>query len=143
MKLKRFLTEMSMDEIHAEIKKFLKNNPNPKDSQIHALADKLGIDTHKFEEHVYMILGDMLKNENKDMVKGGKADKMDPQKIADKHGVSVDEINKQIEMGIKVELEHTDSKQLAREISMDHLMEIPDYYTRLTKMEKDAGVNDE
>ena len=43
-------------------------------------------------------------------------------------------------MGIKVEMEHVDDEELAKEISMDHLEEIPDYYDRLDKMEKDAGV---
>jgi len=41
-------------------------------------------------------------------------------------------------MGIKVELEHTNSKKLAKEIAMDHLAEIPDYYARLKKMEKEG-----
>ena len=40
--------------------------------------------------------------------------------------------------GIKVEQEHTGDKNLAREIAMDHLAEIPDYYTRLKKMEDAA-----
>ena len=41
-------------------------------------------------------------------------------------------------MGIKVEMEHVDDESLAREIALDHLFEIPDYYTRLDKMEKEA-----
>ncbi len=41
-------------------------------------------------------------------------------------------------MGIKVEQEHTTDKMTALEISTDHLEEIPDYYTRLEKMEKEA-----
>lgn len=45
---------------------------------------------------------------------------------------------KQIEMGIKVEMEHTDDKDLAKEIAKDHLTEFPDYYTRLKKMEDEA-----
>lgn len=44
---------------------------------------------------------------------------------------------KQIELGIKVEQEHTDDKALAKQIAKDHLVEIPDYYTRLKKMEED------
>ena len=43
-------------------------------------------------------------------------------------------------MGIKVEKEHTDKPGLAEEIAMDHLTEMPDYYTRLKKMEEKAGV---
>lgn len=75
---------------------------------------------------------------HEDKIKGGKADKMSKKDIADKFGITVDKIEKEIEMGIKVELEHTDSKKLAKEIAMDHLTEIPDYYTRLKKMEKEG-----
>lgn len=44
----------------------------------------------------------------------------------------------EIAMGIKVEYEHTNSKVIALKIALDHLAEIPDYYTRLAKMESDA-----
>lgn len=46
---------------------------------------------------------------------------------------------KQLKIGIDTELEHTDSKESAKEsakeIAKDHLSELPDYYTRLKKME--------
>lgn len=42
---------------------------------------------------------------------------------------------KQIEMGTKFEMEHTNSKKLAREIAMDHVTEFGTYYTELKKME--------
>ena len=74
----------------------------------------------------------------KDYIKGGKADKLSVEDIAKKHKVSVDKIEAQIEMGKKVELEHVKDEKLAKEIAMDHLEEIPDYYTRLKKMEKEA-----
>lgn len=45
---------------------------------------------------------------------------------------------KQLIMGEKIELEHTNNKAVARKIAIDHLKEIPDYYTRLVKMEKEA-----
>lgn len=67
----------------------------------------------------------------KDELKGGLADKNKPS----------DFDKKQLEMGIKVEMEHTDDKKLAREIAMDHLKEIPDYYTRLKDMEEEAEVS--
>jgi hypothetical protein len=41
-------------------------------------------------------------------------------------------------MGIEVELEHTNDRDIAREIALDHLFELPDYYTRLKNMEKEA-----
>jgi hypothetical protein len=44
----------------------------------------------------------------------------------------------QIAKGEKVELEHTTSRPLAHAIAKDHLAEIPDYYTRLKKMEAGA-----
>ena len=42
---------------------------------------------------------------------------------------------KQLEMGTKVEKEHTDDERAAREIAKDHLREHPKYYTYLKKME--------
>jgi len=73
-----------------------------------------------------------------DKIKGGKADKLSIEDIAKKHDVSVESIKGQIDMGKKIEMEHVDDIKLAEEISMDHLEEIPDYYTRLKKMEKEA-----
>ena len=40
-----------------------------------------------------------------------------------------------LEMGIKIELEHTEDKNLAREIAMDHLVEDPNYYQKLKQIE--------
>lgn len=58
-----------------------------------------------------------------------------PEKIALKHNVPLRMILKQLEMGIKVEHEHTKSSNLAKNIALQHLDEIPDYYTRLKKVE--------
>lgn len=55
--------------------------------------------------------------------------------IAKLHNVSVEHINKQIAMGKKVELEHTDNKEIATIIAKDHLVEDPNYYTKLKKVE--------
>ena len=41
-------------------------------------------------------------------------------------------------MGIPIEHEHTKDKDLATDIALQHLDEIPDYYTRLKKMETSA-----
>ena len=75
---------------------------------------------------------------SKDQIKGGLADKLSIEQIAEKHGVSVKSINKQIKKEIKVEMEHTDDKDKAAEIAKDHLTEDPKYYTRLAKMEDEA-----
>lgn len=58
-----------------------------------------------------------------------------PEQVADKHGVSVESILKQLEVGIKIEKEHTTSIKLAKKIALQHLGEIPDYYSKLKKME--------
>ena len=128
MRLRTFL-EGKMKQLHMEIEKFLKKNPKPKDKEIHALADKLGIEHSDFEEQVYMMLSDKLRE---DKVKGGRADKMKPEDFS----------ASELKMGIKIEMEHTDDATLAKEIAMDHLEEIPDYYTRLKKMEKEAGITE-
>ena len=74
--------------------------------------------------------------EQKDQIKGGLADNKTPEDIAKKHGVSVDYIKRQVEMGLKVEMEHTDDTDEAKKIAMDHLTEDPKYYTKLARMEK-------
>lgn len=56
-----------------------------------------------------------------------------PEQLAKKHGTSVSEINSQLDMGIKVEQEHTKDKTTAREIALDHLKEDPKYYSKLKK----------
>jgi len=75
----------------------------------------------------------------KDKIKGGLSDGMTPEDVAKKHKMSVKDIKAQIKMGIKVEMEHVNDAALAEEIALDHLFEIPDYYTRLDKMEKEAN----
>lgn len=47
---------------------------------------------------------------------------------------------KQLQKGIEIEMEHTNDPEKAKEIAKDHLTEIPDYYTRLEKMEKSTEV---
>jgi hypothetical protein len=61
-----------------------------------------------------------------------------PEQIAKKHRLDVSFIKKQLQIGEPIEHEHTKNRELAREIALQHLDEIPDYYTRLKKMEADA-----
>lgn len=67
--------------------------------------------------------------ERKDLVPGG---------IGDKTRVK-DVDPKQLAKGVRVEKEHTRNRDLAREIALDHLTEMGDYYTRLEKVEKKAS----
>lgn len=59
----------------------------------------------------------------KQQIKGGKGDKLSPKDVN----------QSQLAMGIKIEMEHTKDKQLAKEIALDHLAEDPQYYTKLKK----------
>jgi hypothetical protein len=60
------------------------------------------------------------------------------EQIAKKHRLDVSFIQKQLDMGEPIEHEHTQDHDLAKDIALQHLDEIPDYYTRLKKMEADA-----
>lgn len=118
---REFMTEGSKkdEEIYSAIMDFFADNPSPPDKDIHALAEKLGIDAHKFEAYIYSILGSVLGT--------GEAKK---KKFTEK-----DADEKELAMGTKIEMEHTKNKAVAKRIALDHLAELPDYYTRLTKME--------
>jgi hypothetical protein len=67
----------------------------------------------------------------KNKLVGGLSDKLTLKDIAQKHKVSIDHIKKQLIKGIKVEKDHTNDESKAREIAMDHLTELPDYYDKL------------
>ena len=60
------------------------------------------------------------------------------EQIAKKHRLDVSFIQKQLDMGEPIEHEHTGDHDLAKDIALQHLDEIPDYYTRLKKMEASA-----
>jgi flagellar hook assembly protein FlgD len=64
-------------------------------------------------------------------------------KYVGKHDYAPDsEFNtKELKMGVKVEMEHTNNRLVAELIAKDHLKEIKDYYTRLKKMEMEANRN--
>ena len=55
--------------------------------------------------------------------------------LAEKYNVSKANVNNELIKGIKVEMEHTDKVEVAREIALDHLSEKLDYYTLLKKVE--------
>lgn len=46
--------------------------------------------------------------------------------------------SEQLAKGVKIEHEHTNDSYLAKIIAKAHLSELPDYYTRLEKMEKEG-----
>jgi hypothetical protein len=73
--------------------------------------------------------------EIEDKINGGLSDNMSLSDISKKHKVGIEELKKQFIKGIKVEMEHTDDEQVAKEIALDHLYEDPKYYSKLSKIE--------
>ena len=118
-----WLEQLGVDNgsLQERVIEFFRENPNPTDNEIHEFAGNLGINKHKFEEVIYKLLGDIL----------GYGRSIGFEGEYDSH---------QLAMGIKVEMEHTNNKIISEKIAKDHLAEISDYYTRLDKMEKEAGV---
>jgi hypothetical protein len=88
--------------------------------------------------------------EESEVLKGGKADSKSLEDIAKKHDKKgyyhvddmVKSLKKQVEMGLPIEMDHTDNKDEALEIVKDHLWDNPNYYSKLKKAdvdEMDAG----
>jgi predicted acetyltransferase len=59
--------------------------------------------------------------------------------IAEKHGVSIEYLEEQLNKGLQHEKEHTDSDEVATSIALHHLAERPDYYEELEKMKLEDG----
>ena len=102
---------------------FFKSNPNPTGEQLHDWAEDSNYNVHEVEEIVYELATRLVK-----ILTGGEAEN---------RGVTEDDVDpKELKMGIKVEFEHIHDEEIAKEIALDHLAELPDYYTRLKKMEE-------
>jgi hypothetical protein len=116
-------------------------SPKEEDKKLDDLVDKM-FDTegpagkteerlHELDKHgsLFKQALDKLKGKHTDKLKGGLADDKKPSDFP----------AKAMDDGLHVELEHTDSRQLATEITMDHLTEDPKYYEKLEKMEAKTG----
>lgn len=115
--MKFIILEKSKKAIQNKVIEFFMRNPNPSDDKVHGFAERLGIEPDKLEGMIYGILSEIV---NFPKVKESEVNK------------------KELEMGIKVEMEHTTFPAIAKQIALSHLDEIPDYYTRLKKMESEG-----
>lgn len=82
---------------------------------------------YKFSEYSEML--ESKKVEWVDQIPGGEGDNLTPDDVD----------QKQLEIGIGVEKEHTNDEKIATEIALDHLAENPKYYTDLVE----KGIADE
>jgi hypothetical protein len=67
-------------------------------------------------------------SEEEDLV-SGEGDDMSVKDIADYHNEDSEKIKSEIEIGTKIEMEHSKSKKVAKEIATDNVYRISDYYT--------------
>jgi len=105
------------DSIKKKIMECFAKNENPPDAKIHKMAEKLGIEPDKMEESIYKLLSSFLsQGKSKDYT-----GEYDPEELR---------------MGIEVEMEHTNDRDIAERIARDHLAEFKHYYTALKKMEE-------
>jgi hypothetical protein len=119
--LKRYkLTEQEDPHMVKIVKNFFIKHQSPNDKLVHAFADKIGLEPSRLEDIAYGLLSTLLQVGKHKDVPDEQFDAM------------------QLNRGIEIEKEHTDDPELAKEIAKDHLAEIPDYYTRLDKMESEA-----
>lgn len=123
-KLEKILFEMETKDVKDKIIQWFMDNPYPPDEKIHSLAGELNIDPHKFEAIIYSLLSDFLSGGRSKNFKG----KYDPE---------------QLKLGVEVEKEHINNELIALKIAKDHLAEIPDYYTKLKKMEAASGIKEQ
>lgn len=105
---------------------FFAQNPAPNDEAYHEFAESQGIDIHQAEAAAYALAGKYVM-----FLRGGKSGGGQ----IDLSQVDPDQLNK----GIEVESEHTGDPVTAKKIALDHLVEFPDYYTRLAQMESSGG----
>jgi len=111
------------------IKQYIISHPHLDDEDFHKYAMKMGINKHEAEEAVYQMFNEVYNQDRLKELEGGAADNMTADDIAKKHNITLQELQKQINIGLKVEREHTKNEKQALEITLDHLCENAKYYT--------------
>lgn len=109
--------------------KFFNKNHNPDDESFHDFAESKGLNKHKLEAEAYELAT-------------GYARFLGDGRAKEKSITESDVDSGELSRGTEVETEHTPDKTTSKRIALDHLAEIPDYYTRLKKME-DAATSSE
>jgi len=124
-KIAQFLSK----DVEEDLINLLVKNPNPKDSVIHAWAEKNKKNVHKIEGEIYKLATIAAQ-----FLAGGRA--------KEKNFTEKDANKKELALGIKVEAEHIANKEIAKRIALDHLAESNSYYTALAEMEKKLSINE-
>ena len=131
--IKSNFTPGNIDELISDMQDILVTSKTKQDNSLSKAIDYLNSTIDIFEDvgaylyanRILKILTKIASDVWKDEMPGGLADKKTPKNFN----------QKTIEMGMKIEMEHTNDRHLATEIVMDHLIENPKYYDYLEKME--------
>ena len=153
----QFISELSKNDVH--VKEIMKFYDKGTYSTKKAVSIFVSGKANATKNQILDDLGDLDYNEiwdvmdhfklkleglnEADVVPGGLAKGLSLNDIAEKHGVSVDMMVAEFKKGIAVEMEHTTDREVAKEITLDHLFEDPKYYDKLAKVEEyidDKGV---
>jgi len=145
-----FIAELSKNDVH--VKEIMKFYDKGTYSTKKAVSIFVSGKTNATRNQILDDLGDLDYNEiwdvmdhfklklesvnEADVVPGGLAKGLSLNDIAKKHGVSVDMMVAEFKKGISVEMEHTTDREVAKEITLDHLFEDPKYYDKLKKVEE-------
>lgn len=73
-----------------------------------------------------------------DLAKKHSSDRKTKKQSSERIDKMYDHLERQLKKGIKVEMEHTNNKKIAKEITMDHLFEDPNYYNKLERLHRDS-----
>lgn len=84
---------------------------------------------------VHRVTGSLL-GEEEEKIPGGLSSGKTIQDVATHHDVDLKELRKELNRGVRVEMEHTPHRNVAKEIALDHLFEDPKYYTKLKNIEE-------
>ena len=103
-----------------EVLLFFRENPSASRQDLLALDKALGVTKDEIENLEFELCKALCSKIGKHVNHGEEA-------------VDKDELEK----GVQHEMEHTNDQYIARLIVLDHLYEIPDYYTQLEKIDKD------
>lgn len=95
-----------------------------------------------FEDGGVVVLMGEMDTVSKNQIQGGKADNKTYEEFFKRYSDRFsgrddfkNQFNDKIKQGVKIEMEHTTSKDIAIEIASDHLWEDIDYYDKLAKIE--------
>ena len=126
--LKAQLNDMIKKELETEkgfkreLLEYFRGNSAPKDTEIHAIAEKYNVAPSEVEQTIYRILAEFLRG---GLSKGRKTE-VDPEEF---------------KLGMQTEQEHSSEPAIVEKIVRDHLTEDPKYYSKLKAMEDGKDSN--